>query len=39
MLAAQVARYRYIEELFRQRDPDGEAFANDDDFFASPDGF
>jgi FecR protein len=38
-LAAEVARYRYIEELFRQRDPDSEAFSNDDDFFASPDGF
>jgi hypothetical protein len=38
-LAAEVARYRYIEELFRQRDPDGEAFSNNDDFFASPDGF
>jgi FecR protein len=38
-LAAQVARYRYIEELFRQRDTDGEAFSSEDDFFASPDGF
>jgi len=38
-LAAQVARYRYVEELFKQRSPDGEAFSGDDDFFASPDGF
>jgi hypothetical protein len=38
-LEAQVARYRYIEELYRQRSPDGEAFQEDDDFFSSPDGF
>ncbi len=38
-LAAMVARYRYIEELFRQRNPEGDAFSSDDDFFASPDGF
>jgi hypothetical protein len=38
-LAAQVARYRYIEDLYRQRSPDGDAFSSDDDFFASPDGF
>jgi len=39
MLAAQVARYRYIEDLYRQRSPDGGAFSSDDDFFSSPDGF
>jgi len=38
-LESQVARYRYIEELYRQRSPDGEAFSDDDDFFSSPDGF
>jgi hypothetical protein len=38
-LEAQVARYRYIEELYRQRSPDGDAFSDDDDFFSSPDGF
>ena len=38
-LAAQVARYRYIEDLYRQRSPDGDAFSEDDDFFSSPDGF
>jgi hypothetical protein len=38
-LAAQVARYRYIEDLYRQRSPEGEAFSEDDDFFSSPDGF
>jgi hypothetical protein len=38
-LAAQVARYRYIEELYRQRSPEGDAFSSDDDFFSSSDGF
>lgn len=38
-LAAQVARYRYIEDLYRQRSPDGDAFSEDDDFFSSSDGF
>jgi hypothetical protein len=38
-LAAAVARYRYIENLYSQRNPDGEAFSSDDDFFSSPDGF
>jgi len=38
-LAAMVARYRYIESLYLQRSPDGDAFSSDDDFFASPDGF
>lgn len=38
-LEGQVARYRYIQELFRQRSPDGDAFSSGDDFFASPDGF
>jgi hypothetical protein len=38
-LAAMVARYRYIEDLYRQRSPDGEAFTQDDDFFSSSDGF
>lgn len=38
-LEAQVARYRYIEELYNQRNPDGDAFGDDDDFFASSDGF
>ncbi len=38
-LAAMVARYRYIEELFRQRNPEGDAFSSDDDFFGSKDGF
>jgi FecR protein len=38
-LEAQVARYHYIEALFRQRSPDGDAFSDDDDFFASSDGF
>jgi len=38
-LAAMVARYRYIEDLYRQRSPDGEAFSEDDDFFSSSDGF
>jgi hypothetical protein len=38
-LAAQVAKYRYIAELYSQRNPDGDAFSNDEDFFASPDGF
>ena len=38
-LAAQVARYRYIENLYAQRNPDGGAFSDDDDFFSSPDGF
>jgi hypothetical protein len=38
-LEAQVARYRYIEELYRQRSPDGDAFSEDDDFFATSDGF
>jgi hypothetical protein len=38
-LEAQVARYRYIEELYKQRSPDGDAFNDDDDFFASSDDF
>ncbi len=38
-LAAEVARYHYIEGLFQQRSPDGDAFSSDDDFFASSDGF
>ena len=38
-LASQVARYRYIEELYRQRSPEGDAFSSDDDFFSSSDGF
>ncbi len=38
-LASMVARYRYIEDLYRQRSPDGEAFTQDDDFFSSSDGF
>jgi len=38
-LADEVARYRYIEALYIERDPDGGVFSSDDDFFASPDGF
>lgn len=38
-IAAQVARYCYIEALYRQRNPGGEAFSSDDDFFKSSDGF
>jgi hypothetical protein len=38
-LVGQVARYRYIEQLYQERSPDGDAFSSDDDFFASPDGF
>ena len=38
-LAAEVARYRYIEALYQERNPEGDAFSSDDDFFASPDGF
>jgi hypothetical protein len=38
-LAAQVARYRYIADLYHQRNPDGDVFSKDDDFFSSPDGF
>jgi hypothetical protein len=38
-LAAEVARYRYIQDLYQQRHPEGEAFSDDDDFFASSDGF
>jgi hypothetical protein len=38
-LASQVARYRYLEDLYRQRSPDGDAFSQDDDFFSSSDGF
>jgi hypothetical protein len=38
-LASMVARYRYIEQLYRERSPDGDAFSSDDDFFSSPDGF
>lgn len=38
-LEAQVARYRYIEELYRQRNPGGGAFSDDDSFFSSGDGF
>jgi FecR protein. len=38
-LASQVAKYHYIEALYRERSPDGDAFANNDDFFSSSDGF
>jgi hypothetical protein len=38
-LEAEVARYRYIVSLYATRSPDGEAFAEDDDFFSSRDGF
>jgi hypothetical protein len=38
-LEAEVARYRYIVTLYAVRSPDGEAFAEDDDFFSSSDGF
>jgi hypothetical protein len=38
-LEAEVARYRYIVALYAARSPDGEAFAEDDDFFSSADGF
>jgi hypothetical protein len=38
-LAAEVARYRYIEALYRARNPEGDVFSNDEDFFSSPDGF
>ncbi len=38
-IAGEVARYRYIEALYQQRNPEGEAFSNDDDFFKSSDGF
>jgi len=38
-LESQVARYRYIASLYQERSPDGDAFSDDDDFFASPDGF
>jgi hypothetical protein len=39
MFANMTARFRYIEQLYRDRSPDGEAFSDDDDFFASSDGF
>ena len=38
-LAAKVARYRYIETLYRERNPGGDAFSSDDDFFGSSSGF
>jgi len=38
-LIGEVARYRYIEDLYKARSPDGGAFDNDDDFFASSDDF
>jgi hypothetical protein len=38
-LAAEVARYRYITQLYQERSPDGDAFSSGDDFFSSPDGF
>jgi hypothetical protein len=38
-LAAEVARYRYIESLYQARNPDGDAFSSGDDFFSSSDGF
>jgi hypothetical protein len=38
-LESEVARYRYIVALYAARSPDGEVFAQDEDFFASPDGF
>lgn len=38
-LIGQVARYRYIAGLYAQRSPDGGAFSDDDDFFASADDF
>jgi hypothetical protein len=38
-LESQVARYRYIEALYKHLDPDGGAFSDDDDFFSSSDGF
>ena len=38
-LIGQVARYRYIEDLYKARSPDGGVFDNDDDFFASSDDF
>jgi hypothetical protein len=38
-LASEVARYRYIESLFAERDTEGGFFGNQDDFFNSSDGF
>lgn len=38
-IGAEVARYRYIEALYQQRNTEGEAFSSDDDFFKSSDGF
>jgi FecR protein. len=38
-LAAKVSRFHYIEALFKQRSPEGEALDGDDAFFATPDGF
>lgn len=38
-LESEVARYRYIVALYAARSPDGGAFAEDDDFFSSADGF
>ena len=38
-LAAEVARFRYIETLYGERNPEGDAFSSDDDFFKSSDGF
>ncbi|MGO8695348.1 MAG: FecR domain-containing protein [Rectinemataceae bacterium] len=37
-LAAEVARYRYIESLFAERDTEGGFFGGQDDFFNSSDG-
>lgn len=39
-LASEVSRYRYIEALYAERDPEGGVFGgSDDDFFKSSDGF
>jgi len=38
-LAAEVSRYRYIESLYAERDPEGDFFGNQDDFFNSSGGF
>jgi hypothetical protein len=38
-LAAEVARFRYIEALYQARNPEGDVFSSDEGFFASPDGF
>jgi len=39
VLASEVAKFRFIEELYRQRNPEGDAFSSGDDFFSSPNGF